>query len=721
MSKFKIRTSKIAVFAIGILLAFTLSIALTLNCEISVSAAGTDAMSATITETKIYSKATVNDAFDDSSVLVVLDKQTSGINKQHDDIFFGDFAKIAVYDLTYIDSAIKNRSSIDETEFHQILKIELPVKSKANILNVISQLEKIDEVLIAEPNYTFEPAAQPMNSSGTRYSNLWGMHDTFGIQAEDAWNITTGVRNSVRVGVIDSEMEFHSDLTGNRVNEGGDFFNMANVNQNIPGPLRTNIDGHGTHVAGTIGATGTNTNGIAGVAWNVQLIPLQISFWDTSVTPNRWRWGGDALVRAIRWCTANNVDIINLSGGGFGDSATIRNVINDFQGLFVAAAGNGNDAGVGQNNDTTRYYPSDYSRGQTFSGRFMSVGAINNTGNITGFSNFGATSVSIFAPGNGIWSCVPNAINATGYAAWNGTSMATPHVTGTAALMFSVYSNMTHNLTRAQLAANIKAAIINNAAVDTGSPLNGLCVANGRLNAFRAVSSIAFETSPYSGGISIDGFINGFTLPNNTNLTLPDQFAPLGATTQQTVAAIGASAFTNQTMCTEIIIPSGVTTIGDWAFDGCSNLTSISLPSGITGIGIGAFIDCTNLTGIIVPNGVTIIGGYAFYGCAGLTNITIPSSVASVGTGAFLNCMGLSVRWYYNQSVDADIFKAYLKEVIIGGVTSIADGTFSGCTELQAVELSDGVTRIGSYAFYGCVALQSADLPASVKSIGANA
>jgi hypothetical protein len=177
---------------------------------------------------------------------------------------------------------------------------------------------------------------------------------------------------------------------------------------------------------------------------------------------------------------------------------------------------------------------------------------------------------------------------------------------------------------------------------------------------------------------------------------------------------------------TSVSIPSDiggqtVTGIEASAFSGCTSLTSITIPSGVTSIGASAFSGCTGLTSITIPTSVTSIGGYAFYGCAGLTNITIPSSVASIGTGAFLNCTGLSVRWYYNQSVDADIFKAYLKEVIIGGVTSIADGTFSGCTELQAVELSDGVTDIGSGAFYGCVALQSATLPASVKSIGANA
>ena len=218
------------------------------------------------------------------------------------------------------------------------------------------------------------------------------------------------------------------------------------------------------------------------MAWNVQLIPLQVSYWNTAAAD--WLWDVAAVTRAINWARDNNVDVINYSGGGTNNNVARRQAIENFQGLFVCAAGN-NDRSNENNTGTNRlYYPSDYSRNQTFSDRVISVGAIMDNGNrptvanwgwanpptntIPQGSNFGATSVSIFAPGAGILSTTP-----AGYGTWNGTSMATPHVTGTAALMFSLYMQMGSSLTRAQRAAAIKTAIMNNAVTDdTGTPLD---------------------------------------------------------------------------------------------------------------------------------------------------------------------------------------------------------------------------------------------------------
>jgi len=155
-------------------------------------------------------------------------------------------------------------------------------------------------------------------------------------------------------------------------------------------------------------------------------------------------------------------------GGGFSqalksaiDRANIANI------LFVAAAGNGGNDGVGDNNDATPSYPASYT-----SANIISVAAITSTGAKSSFSNYGATSVDIGAPGSSIISTVPSKNLGSAYASYSGTSMATPHVTGGAALYAA--SNPTAS------AAAIKLAILNSA-VPTSS-LSGKCVTGGRLN-----------------------------------------------------------------------------------------------------------------------------------------------------------------------------------------------------------------------------------------------
>lgn len=154
-------------------------------------------------EAKIYCRATIGEDFDDSSVLVVMDKNVGGINKTYSKNFFGGFPKKAVYDLTYISNDIDS-SRVDKENFSQILQIKLLEKSKKNVLSIIKQLETREGIKYVGPNYYDSPAAIPHSASGMRYSSLWGMHGNLGIQAEYAWEITTGVRDNVRVGVIDN-------------------------------------------------------------------------------------------------------------------------------------------------------------------------------------------------------------------------------------------------------------------------------------------------------------------------------------------------------------------------------------------------------------------------------------------------------------------------------------------------------------------------------------
>ena len=484
---------------------------------------------------KIYTDVSINEEFDDDSVLVVMKKEISEVNKEYSMDFFGDFPKESIVDLTYIPSGVTEDTNINIEGFTQILQIKLPIHSKQNVLDVIQILQNIDEILWVGPNHIESAAKQPISAntptSGVhRYPDLWGFHDSVGIQVEQAWDFTTG-NDNIRVGVIDSGMYNHSDISGNRSTEGGDFVNMLDEDNNIPGPLRADPDGHGTHVSGTIGATGTNPNGVTGVAWNVELVPLQVSYWSSYYSD--WLWDIAAVARAITWAMDNGIDIINYSGGGTNDNPARRSAMNNFNGLFVVAAGNGGRDGIGDNNDTNRYYPSDYSRGQEFSDRVISVGAYQRvigttTNNVVrcNFSNFGEQSVSIFAPGSNILSTSPTSISSTGYASWGGTSMATPHVTGTAVLLWDILENSGHDLTQQEIAEQIKIAIISSAVTtDAGTPLNNLSVSNGRLNAYNAVkyvlehfSNIEYTLGNYSSSINTNKtIVSGDSYFNNKN------------------------------------------------------------------------------------------------------------------------------------------------------------------------------------------------------------
>jgi subtilisin family serine protease len=160
----------------------------------------------------------------------------------------------------------------------------------------------------------------------------------------------------------------------------------------------------------------------------------------------------------------------NNSWGGGGFSQALANAIdraNSANILFIAAAGNGGNDGVGDNNNTTANYPSNYTNPN-----IIAVAAITSTGALASYSNYGSSTVDIGAPGSGIISTVPSRNLTSAYASYSGTSMATPHVTGGAALYAA--SNPTAS------AAAIKLAILNSA-VPTAS-LSGKCVTGGRLN-----------------------------------------------------------------------------------------------------------------------------------------------------------------------------------------------------------------------------------------------
>ncbi|MGI8910614.1 MAG: S8 family peptidase [Rubrobacteraceae bacterium] len=322
--------------------------------------------------------------------------------------------------------------------------VDLP--GDLSVSEAVDRYEASPDVEYAEPDFLLQPA-QAATPNDPGYDRMWGLDNraqTGGVadadvDAPEAWSVTTGDPDNV-VAVIDTGTDIsHLDLRsnvwtnpdevpGNLVDDddngyvddvnGWDFFHDdASVYDPADG------DKHGTHVSGTIAAEGNNGIGVTGVNWQAQVMPLKFLGPNTGST-------SDAIA-AIDYAVAENVKVSNNSWGGGGYSQALQEAIAraDAAGhLFVAAAGNGGDDGVGDDNDTDPDYPASYSNSN-----IISVAATDDDDRLASFSNFGDVSVDLGAPGVGILSTIP----ANSYGTYSGTSMASPQVAGVAALIKS--------------------------------------------------------------------------------------------------------------------------------------------------------------------------------------------------------------------------------------------------------------------------------------------
>lgn len=347
-----------------------------------------------------------------------------------------------------------------------------------NVAAGVRGLQVDPAVAFAEPNWIYQHAAT-LNDPYVTNGSLWGMGSGFGVGATTAWTNNKVGSSTVYVGIIDEGVFIgHSDLkaniwvnareiAGNKIDDDGNGFiddvNGWDFDGNNNSVYDGTSDDHGTHVAGTIGGVGGNGLGVAGVCWNVKMIPVKFLGRNGGTTAN--------AIKAVNYLndlkSRQGINLVasNNSWGGGGYSAALDAAIgaaNTAGILFVAAAGN-----ASSNNDAVANYPSNYSQPN-----IIAVASITSTGALSSFSNYGVTQVDIGAPGSGIWSTIPGRNNSSSYASYNGTSMATPHVTGACALYASIYTGAT--------ATQIKAAILNSATPT--SSLSGKTVTGGRLN-----------------------------------------------------------------------------------------------------------------------------------------------------------------------------------------------------------------------------------------------
>jgi subtilisin family serine protease len=341
-------------------------------------------------------------------------------------------------------------------------------------------------IVSIEPDRALSTLAIPNDAS---FGTLWGLNNSgqspgvsnSDINAPEAWEITTGSR-SVVVAVIDSGVDYtHPDLAANvwknpREVAGDGIDNDANgFVDDVRGWDFANgdadpmdDDGHGTHVSGTIGGVGNNAIGVTGVNWQVSIMGLKfLDAEGNGYTSN--------AVAAVTYATRMrrdfgvNVVAINASWGGETRSSALADAIAAAGRagiLFVTAAGN-----ESSNNDRVASYPANQADDAV-----IAVAATNRSNRLTAFSNYGSKTVDLAAPGAAILSTVPGG----GYASFSGTSMATPYVTGTVALMAAANPRAT--------AAEIRSALLST--VKPVAALSGKVATGGLLDAAAAVRAI---------------------------------------------------------------------------------------------------------------------------------------------------------------------------------------------------------------------------------------
>jgi len=374
-------------------------------------------------------------------------------------------------------AVVSLRESVSATVKKTIPQLDLevwtiPVADEAELLNIIGILSANPNIEYAEPNYVQKAIGIPNDA---RFNDLWGMHNTgqtggtadADIDAVEAWDTFTGSHDVV-VAVIDTGVDYnHVDLVDNRwinvgeiagngIDDDGNGFVDDVYGYDFVYGDSDPMDGHshGTHCSGTIGGVGNNSIGVAGVAHTVRI--MAVKFLDDSGSGST-----DDAIESVLYAVDNGAHILSNSWGGDDFSQGLEDAIsyaNDHDVLFVAAAGND-----GRDTDVSPHYPSSYDVPNV-----LAVAATDHNDAKPSWSNYGLTSVDLGAPGVDTLSTEPG--NSYGYK--SGTSMATPHVSGAAALVKGYNPGLS--------ALDIKSLIMDS--VDPVASMAGRTVTGGRLN-----------------------------------------------------------------------------------------------------------------------------------------------------------------------------------------------------------------------------------------------
>lgn len=393
-----------------------------------------------------------------------------------------------------------------------VMVLEISGEGRQAVGRAIEALYRSGRVEYAQPDFVVRVQATPNDPD---FGSLWGLHNTgqsggttdADIDAPEAWDKRTGAGAAVTIGVIDTGIDYtHPDIqanmwknpgetAGNGIDDDGngyvdDVYGIDTYNYDTD-PLDDN--GHGTHVAGTIGARGNNGKQVVGVNWTAKLMALKF------LSGGGSGYTSDAVTLinyVIDLKSRHGIQriVLNNSWGGGGYAQSLYDAIDAAKNvgiLFIAAAGND-----GMNTDGSPHYPSSYDLPN-----IVSIGASDRYEAMSYFSNYGCSSTDLFAPGSDILSTIPGG----GTASYNGTSMATPHVTGAAALIWAKNPSWTWR--------KVKAALMNG--VDAKAAYKGKSVTGGRLNVNTSIAAAMgskpsiWSVTPPVGGPGDDIVING--------------------------------------------------------------------------------------------------------------------------------------------------------------------------------------------------------------------
>ena len=441
-------------------------------------------------------------------------------------------------------AAVSSRPISARDSRTQVLKLDKSI----SVEEAIRRLKNQPGIKYVEPDYIVHHSAVSTDLLFTNGS-MWGMYglttspaNSFGSNSASAWARGYTGSSSVVIGVIDEGIQVtHPDLAANiwvNPNEtagdgidndnngfiddvnGWDFANNDSNVYDGPGTPTAPIDSHGTHVSGTIGAR-ANGGGVVGVNWDVKIVSAKFLGAAGGFTSD--------AIKAIDYLTNLKISGVNIvatnnSWGGGGFSQSLLDAINragDVGILFMAAAGNGTTRGVNINNDTTANYPSNYQCTTSFATKLprgwdcvIAVASITSTGAKSTWSNYGLTTVDIGAPGENILSTYVS----DQYAYLSGTSMATPHVTGAAALCASINSAITP--------AQIRTSILSSATPTTS--LTGKTVTGGRLDINKMADYCLNPTRTTQPTLTVSNTV--VSGPAGTAVTLSTTGGSVGAT-----------------------------------------------------------------------------------------------------------------------------------------------------------------------------------------------